>query len=84
MVFGVVVVRVRVNGAVAVRVRVFVLGGVLMLMLVVVVGVTVFVRVLDAVRMLVGMLVLLGHGARFESPAAGALPRPITRRARPV
>ena len=74
LVFGFVLVRVGVNGAVAVLVRMLVSGGLLVFVLMVVIGVPVFVRMLHAVRMVVRMLVLVGHGVRFGSRAAAALP----------
>jgi hypothetical protein len=49
---------------------------VVVLVAVVVIGVPVRVGVLDPVRVLVGMLVLLGHGPRFGSRAAATLPPP--------
>jgi hypothetical protein len=82
IVFGFVLVRVRVDRAVAVRVRMLVPGGLVVLVLMVVIGVPVFVRVLDAVRMVVRMLVLVGHGRRFGRPSVAALH--VTPRARPV
>ncbi len=73
VVFGFVIVRVRVDRAVVVLVRVLVTDGLLMLVLMIVVGVTVFVRMLDAVHVLVGMLMFFRHGARFGPRAAAAL-----------
>ena len=73
-VFGFVLVRVHVHGAVGMRVRVLV-RRLVVVVLVVVVRVTVRVGVLDPVGMPVGMLVLLSHGPRFGSRAAAALPR---------
>ncbi len=74
VVFGVVLVRVRVHRALVVRVRMLVSGGLIVLVLMVVIGVSVLVRVLYAVRMLVRVLVLVRHGSRFGPQAAGALP----------
>jgi hypothetical protein len=73
LVFGFVLVRMSVNDAVGVLMRMFVTGGMFVLVLMVVIGVPVFVRMFDAVRMMVRMLVLVGHGLGFGPRAAAAL-----------